>query len=97
METKYLSDWEVEKGVLFFDREKHPVDLELTEAEFDTRCDPETYTGIPDEGIEDLIAAGKEWTKINHAIRIGFLTSNDYPLTHENMYDISLSAKPLEQ
>lgn len=96
MDTKTLRDWEYEKNVIFFDRKKYPADLKLTEKEFDQLCDPDTYTGMPNNWRASELEKTKDWTKVSHDIRLQFLENNNYPVTHENMFDITLSSKSKE-
>lgn len=77
-DEKTIQELEITHGVLAEDRNKFPLDTKMSEAEFITEIN---------EHYED-------WRGCNHEDRIAFLKANDYEVTHENMLDVNLSAKP---
>jgi len=73
-----LSQYEKKFGIIATDRKKYPDTLELTDKEWDKLYE-ENW---------------KDFSGVNHDDRIKFLKDNGYAVTHENMLNPELSAKP---
>lgn len=78
---KTIADWEREHGRVAGDRKKYPANKKITEAQF---------LQYINEDIDG-------WHGVNHEDRIKFLEDNGYAVTHANMIDSSLSARPPEE
>lgn len=76
-QSKTIAEWEREKGVMFLDARKHPVNKKVTEDEF----------------MEILQTSEGEYRGVTHDDREKWLKDNGYDVTRANMLDPDLLPK----